>query len=142
MNRMIFVNLPVKDLKASMAFFQALDWSFNPDYTDENAACLILSDTIYVMLLKEDFYKSFTHKEIPDTKTHSEVILAISADSRNDVDLLVDKAFAAGATHYNDPQVYDFMYSRSFQDPDHHLWEVVYMEEVKPEEVKPEEVKQ
>lgn len=134
MPRMIFVNLPVKDLKASMAFFEALDWTFNPDYTDENAACLVLSDTIYVMLLKEDFYKSFTHKEIPDTRTHSEVILCISAESREAVDALVQKAFAAGASHYNEPQIYDFMYSWSFQDPDYHLWEVVYMEEAQPEE--------
>jgi len=134
MNRMIFVNLPVKDLKVSMSFFQALGWTFNPTYTNDDAACLVISDTIYVMLLKEDFYKSFTHKEIPDTKVYSEVIMALSADSREDVDILVDKAFAAGATYYNDPQVYDFMYSRSFQDPDQHLWEVVFMEEVKPEE--------
>ena len=124
----IFVNLPVKDLERSKNFFTALGYSFNSQFTDENAACLVISDNIYAMLLVEPFFKSFTQKEITDTSHSTEAILALGVDSREQVDELADKAMAAGAGKYNDPSDQGFMYSRSFQDPDGHLWEVLYMD--------------
>ncbi|PSR53450.1 glyoxalase/bleomycin resistance/extradiol dioxygenase family protein [Adhaeribacter arboris] len=124
----IFVNLPVKDLNKSIEFFKNLGYSFNPQFTDENATCLIISDTIYVMLLVEPFFKSFTKKAIPDTTQNAQVILALSAESREGVDDLVNKAIAAGATTPNDKQDQGFMYGWGFQDLDGHLWEVMYMD--------------
>ncbi|MFH8927464.1 VOC family protein [Streptomyces pristinaespiralis] len=128
MAQMIFVNLPVKDLEASKAFWGKLGYSFNPQFTDESAACLVFSDTVFAMLLTEARFKDFTKKDIADAATSTEVILALSADSREKVDELVDAALAAGGAPSNDPQDYGFMYGRSFQDPDHHLWEVIWMD--------------
>jgi predicted lactoylglutathione lyase len=124
----IFVNLPVKDLKKSMEFFTGLGFSFNPQFTDENAACLVFSDSIYAMLLTEKFFKTFVTKEIADTTKTIEVINALFLDSRKEVDELVDKALKAGAGKYREPDEMDFMYSRSFSDLDGHLWEVGYMD--------------
>lgn len=124
----IFVNLPVKDLKKSMEFFTSLGFSFNPQFTDENAACLVFSESIYAMLLTEKFFKTFVTKEIADTNKTTEVINALFLDSRKAVDELVDKAMQAGAKKYRDPDEMDFMYSRSFSDLDGHLWEVGYMD--------------
>ncbi|MEV4685163.1 VOC family protein [Streptomyces kurssanovii] len=128
MAQMIFVNLPVKDLEASKAFWGKLGYSFNPQFSDESGACLVFSDTVFAMLLTEARFKDFTKKDIADSATSTEVILALSADSREKVDELVDAALASGGSPSNDPQDYGFMYGRSFQDPDHHLWEVVWMD--------------
>ncbi|WP_262387166.1 VOC family protein [Streptomyces sp. TRM49041] len=134
--QMIFVNLPVKDLEAAKAFWTKLGFSFNPQFTDENAACLVFSDTIFAMLLTEPYFKNFTKKEIADSSATTEAIVALSAESRAKVDELADAALASGGSPANEPQEYgDFMYSRSFQDPDHHMWEVVWMDVAKmPEE--------
>ncbi len=124
----IFVNLPVKDLRRSMDFFTALGFSFNQQFTDENAACLVISEDIYAMLLTEPFFKSFIKKEIADASRETETIVALTVESRGRVDELADKALAAGGQFANDPMDQGFMYSRSFQDPDGHLWEIVYMD--------------
>jgi predicted lactoylglutathione lyase len=130
MSRMIFVNLPVSDLQRSKDFFTALGYSFNPQFTDENAACLVIDEGhIYAMLLTPGFFTRFTKKSIADATTTTEVILALSADSRAGVDEIVDKALANGGTPSNETDDQGFMYSRSFQDPDGHLWEVLYMNE-------------
>ncbi|MPZ67277.1 MAG: glyoxalase/bleomycin resistance/extradiol dioxygenase family protein [Pseudonocardiaceae bacterium] len=128
MSRKIFVNLPVKNLTKSVDFFSRLGFEFNPQFTDENATAMIISEEAFVMLLVEDFYKSFTTKQIADTATHSEAILAISADSRDEVDDLVNKALAAGGQPANDPMDEGPMYGWSFHDLDGHLWEVMYMD--------------
>lgn len=128
MSKQIFVNLPVKDLNRSMDFFTKLGFQINKQFTNENGAAIVISDTIYFMLLVEKFFNTFTTKKIIDTKTEVEVINALMVDSRKEVDELVDKAFKAGANKYRDPEELGFMYSRSFQDPDGHLWEVGYMD--------------
>ncbi|MCE3200172.1 VOC family protein [Paenibacillus sonchi] len=125
----LFVNLPVNDLQASINFFTALGFEFNLQYTDENATCLIINDNTFAMLLTKEFFKTFVSKEITDTSSHTEVIMAFSASSRAEVDELVHKALAAGGKKYNDPVDHGFMYSWSFQDIDGHLWETMYMEE-------------
>ena len=124
----IFVNLPVKNLDRSIQFFTKLGYSFNPQFTDEKATCMIISEDIYVMLLTEPFFKTFISKQVADTNQTTEVILALSTDNRKEVDLLVEKAFAAGATRHNDPQDFGWMYQHGFQDLDGHLWEVFYMD--------------
>lgn len=129
MSTQIFVNLPVKDLERSMDFFTALGYSFNKQFTDENAACLVIDeDHVYAMLLTHDAFRRFTKKEVADTSTSTEAIIALSAESRDAVDALVDKALASGGSASNEPDDEDFMYGRSFQDPDGHLWEVFYMD--------------
>ena len=128
MSTKIFVNLPVKDLERSKKFFTALGYSFNPQFTDENAACLVISDDIYAMLLTEPFFKGFMKKEIADSSKTTEVIIALSADSKAEVDQLADKAIEAGAKPVMDPSDLGFMYSRSFLDPDGHHWEVFWMD--------------
>ena len=122
----IFVNLPVKDLKKSKVFFEKLGYSFNPQFTNDDGGCLVISDTIYVMLLTEPFFKTFTKKAIVDATKGTEVIIAISVETKDLVNEVVDKALNAGATKSNDPQDYGWMYSWSFQDLDGHLWEVLY----------------
>ncbi|MDB5262125.1 MAG: extradiol dioxygenase [Adhaeribacter sp.] len=128
MSTKIFVNLPVKDLNKSIQFFTQLGFSFNAQFTNEKATCMIVSEDIYVMLLVEEFFKTFTKKEISDATKSTEVILCLSADSREQVDALVNKAFAAGGTASNFDQDQGFMYGRSFQDLDGHLWEVMFMD--------------
>lgn len=125
----IFVNLPVKDLDNSMEFFSELGFEFNEQMTDKNAACLIIGPNIYAMLLTEDFFKSFTKKTLADSKTTTEVIISISADSKAEVDELVNNALAAGGEASNERMNNEFMYGWSFQDIDGHLWEVMYMPE-------------
>jgi predicted lactoylglutathione lyase len=122
----IFVNLPVKDLNQSKSFFEKLGYSFNPQFTNEEGACMVISDTIYVMLLVEPFFKTFIKKEIANATKTTEVILAISTESKKKVDELADKALKIGGAKANDPQDYGWMYSRSFQDLDGHQWEVLY----------------
>jgi predicted lactoylglutathione lyase len=124
----IFVNLPVKDLKKSMDFFTSLGYTFNQQFTDENAACLVISEDIFTMLLTQPFFKSFTNKEINDTSKSAQVIIALSSESRQAVDELVNKAVAAGGTIPKPAQDHGFMYSHSFEDLDGHLWETVYMD--------------
>jgi predicted lactoylglutathione lyase len=128
MARQLFVNLPVKDLEKTIDFFTALGFSFNPQFTDETATCMIVSDDIFVMLLTEKKFKAFTPKEISDAAKTSEVLLALSLDNREQVDEMVRKAVAAGGTTYSDPNDHGFMYQHGFQDPDGHIWEVFYMD--------------
>ncbi|MEW2138572.1 VOC family protein [Streptomyces sp. NPDC005409] len=126
--QMIFVNLPVKDLDASKAFWSKLGYSFNAQFTDENCASMVISDTIVAMLLAEARYKDFTHKEIADATTTSEVLLCLSAPSRAAVDELVDGALAAGATEPRPAQDHGVMYGRAFDDLDGHTWEIMWMD--------------
>jgi len=124
----IFVNLPVKNLQKSIDFFTRLGFSFNPQFTDETATCMIVSDDIFVMLLTHEKFKTFTPKEICDSSTSTEVLVALSSEGRENVDETVRKAVAAGGSTYNEPQDHGFMYGHGFQDPDGHIWEVIYME--------------
>jgi predicted lactoylglutathione lyase len=128
MTTKIFVNLPVKDLDRSMDFFTELGYSFDPEFTDEQAGCLVISDDIYAMLLVEPFFQSFTPKQVVDATRSTEAILAIGVDDRQQVDTLVDKALTAGAQPATEPMDQEGMYMRSFQDLDGHLWEVFHME--------------
>ncbi|MCP3817613.1 VOC family protein [Streptomyces sp. A3M-1-3] len=128
MTTMIFVNLPVKNLETTKAFWSKLGYSFNDQFSDENSACLVISDTIYAMLLTEPRFKDFTKKEIADSSKSTEVVLCLSAESRAKVDELADGALGAGGSEANEPQDHGFMYGRSFQDPDGHLWEVMWMD--------------
>lgn len=126
--RKIFVNLPVADLDRSVEFFTKLGFAFDARFTDETATCMILSDEAFVMLLRTAKFEGFVSKELCDTSTHIEAILALSADSRDDVDNLVNTALAAGGAPANDPTDHGFMYGRSFHDPDGHLWEAFWMD--------------
>lgn len=127
MSRMIFVNLPVKDLTASMAFYTALGFSNNPHFTDDTAACMVLSKEIYVMLLTHDKWRQFTNRPIPAT-TSSEVMLALSCDNRDAVDTMNNAAKQGGTADINPVQDLGFMYSRAFTDPDGHIWEPFWMD--------------
>ncbi|MBP9828324.1 VOC family protein [Patescibacteria group bacterium] len=124
----VFINLPVKDLAASQAFFVQLGYSFNPQFTDETAACLVISETIYAMLLTHEKFAQFTKKKVVDASTATEVLLALSFDSRAEVDELLAKALKAGGNEHRDPEDHGFMYSRSFEDLDGHIWEVFWMD--------------
>ncbi|WP_437573722.1 VOC family protein [Sorangium sp. So ce887] len=126
--RKIFVNLSVRDLKRSMEFFSKLGFEFNPQFTDENAACMVISEEAYVMLLAEPYFKTFTKKAICSTSTHTEGLFALSCSSRGEVDEMVKKALAAGGSHAMDPQDHGFMYGSSFYDLDGHHWEVLWMD--------------
>ncbi|MBE4716770.1 VOC family protein [Pseudarthrobacter sp. AB1] len=128
----IYVNLPVKDLKRSVDFFTALGFSFNPDYTDENATCMIINDNAFVMLLVEGFFKTFTSRDVADATSSTEAIVAFSVDSKEDVDATVRKALAAGGAPSQEVQDYGFMYNHSFQDLDGHLWEVLWTDAAGP----------
>jgi predicted lactoylglutathione lyase len=128
MSTMIFVNLPVKDLKRSVEFFTKLGYTFNPQFTDENATCMVVSENIFVMLLVESYFKTFTHKPVADATQTTEVLIALSAESRAAVDDLVAKAVAAGGTTPMPAKDYGFMYQHGYQDLDGHMWEVVWMD--------------
>ena len=128
MDRMIFVNLAVRDLKKSMDFFSNLGFAFNPQFTDEKAACMIISDKAFVMLLTEPFFRGFTKLEPADTTRHTEGMFALSCESRAEVDQMVRKAIDAGGRHAMDPQDHGFMYGWSFYDLDGHHWEVMWMD--------------
>lgn len=128
MTTRIFVNLPVKNLNKSVEFFTRLGFSFNPQFTDETATCMIVGENIFVMLLTEAKFKTFTPKQICDATKSTEVLLALSLASRTEVDDMVRKAVAAGGSTYSEPQDYDFMYSHGFQDFDGHIWEAFFME--------------
>lgn len=124
----IFVNLPVKSLDRSVAFFRQLGYSFDAKFTDENATCMIVGDNIFVMLLVEPFFQGFTPKPIADARATTEAIIAIALESRAAVDALADKALSAGGTASSEPIDLGFMYQRGYQDPDGHLWEVFHMD--------------
>ena len=127
-SRMIFVNLAVRDLKKSMAFFSKLGFEFNPKFTDDNAACMIVSDQASVMLLAEPFFKGFTKRELCDTSRQTEGLFALSCASRAEVDEMVNKAVAAGGSHAMPAQDHGFMYGWSFYDLDGHHWEPMWMD--------------
>jgi predicted lactoylglutathione lyase len=129
----IFVNLPVRNLDQSVAFFTRLGYKFNPQFTDENATCMIVSEDIYVMLLVEHYFKTFTPKPIADAMKTTEVLLCLSCESRAQVDEIVAKAVAAGGTTPNKPQDHGFMYQHGYQDLDGHMWELVHMSGMPPQ---------
>ncbi|HQZ27480.1 MAG: glyoxalase/bleomycin resistance/extradiol dioxygenase family protein [Verrucomicrobiales bacterium] len=131
-NRKIFINLPVTNLPRSLAFFEALGFSCNPQFTDDTAACIVISDIIHVMLLTYPKFSGFTSKTICDTARSVEVLNCLSCTSREEVDDLVAKALAAGGSRYADPMDYGFMYQHSFADPDGHHWELVHLCEMPP----------
>ena len=124
----IFVNLPVKDLDRSVAFFTALGFTFNPQFTDKNATCMIISDSIFAMLLVEPFFKTFTPRALCDATTHTEAILALSVESKAKVDEMVGAALAAGGTEPRARTDLGFMYNCAFADPDGHIWEIFWMD--------------
>jgi predicted lactoylglutathione lyase len=127
MNKQIFINLPVVDLPKSMAFYKALGYSFNPQFTGNDAACVIISETITVMLLTHARFREFTPKAVCDTSKAVEVLMSLSCESRQEVDDLVAKALAAGGSTYDKPEDFGFMYTHSFLDPDGHGWGVLHM---------------
>ena len=122
------MNLPVKNLNKSIEFFTKLGYTFNPQFTDDTATCMIISDDIFAMLLTHDKFKSFTPKEICDATKSTEVLVCLSCESREQVDELVHKAVAAGGTTYNKPQDHGFMYGHGYQDLDGHIWELMWMD--------------
>ncbi|MEA2252185.1 MAG: uncharacterized protein QOG70_2427 [Solirubrobacteraceae bacterium] len=126
-SRLIFVNLPVRDLAASTAFFRAPGFAFDEKFTDESAACMVVSEQAYVMLLVEGRFADFTTKPVVDARVSTEAILAVSAESREAVDAFADAALNAGASRASDPMDHGFMYGRSFHDLDGHVWEVMWM---------------
>ena len=128
MSKQVFINLPVKDLNKSKAFFGALGYGFNPQFTNELGACMVVSDTIYAMLLTEPFFQTFTRKPVADARKGTEVLVCLSCDSREEVDALEAKAIAAGGSAPNAKQDHGFMYGHGFEDLDGHLWELVYMD--------------
>jgi len=127
-SRKMFVNLPIRDLTRTMEFFSKLGFEYNPKFTDDKAACMIVSEEAFVMLLSEPFFKTFTKKDIGNARSSTEAILAISCSSRDEVDGMVKKALAAGGKPAMDPQDHGFMYGWSFYDVDDHHWEVMWMD--------------
>lgn len=134
----MFVNLPVTDLPRSMAFYQKLGFSFNPQFTDETAACMVVSEENYAMLLTEKKFQEFTPKAIADSRKTAEVLVAISTGSRQAVDEMCRKAFANGGRKYKEPQDHGFMYAWGFEDPDGHTWEPFWMEPSFVQDAQPE----
>lgn len=128
MTTKIFVNLPVEDLDKSKAFFAKLGYRFNPQFTDETAACMVITDDIYAMLLTKAKFQEFTKKSVADATKTTEVLTCLSVDSKAKVDEMLDTALEAGATEARDPMDYGFMYGRSFNDLDGHIWEIIWMD--------------
>ena len=124
----IFINLPVSDLQKSVDFFTQLGFVFNPNFTDENATCMIVNEAAFVMLLVKPFFQSFTHKTLVDAHQSTEVLTALSRENRAEVDTFLEKALAAGATENRPADDLGFMYSRSFSDLDGHIWEIHWMD--------------
>lgn len=123
------MNLPVKDLEKSKVFFKGLGYEFNPQFTDDKAACMIISDTIFAMFLKEDYFETFTKKEVSDARKSTEVLIALDAASKEEVQQIVAKAKKLGAAIYSDPADHGWMYQHSFADLDGHQWEFAYLDE-------------
>jgi len=132
MHDQIFVNLPIKDLPRSVKFFESLGYTFNPQFTDENATCMVLGENLFAMLLVESYFRTFTDKDVGDAHRTKEVLLAVPVANREAVDALVDKALAAGAKEPRPAQDHGFMYQRSYDDLDGHTWEVFHMSEMPP----------
>jgi uncharacterized protein len=131
MGTKVFVNLPVKNLNKTVGFFTKVGYKFDPTFSDENSKCLIITESLSVMLLVEPLFKTYTSKEICDTGKSTEAILTLPADSRSQVDQLLRKIIDAGGIETGKPQEMGWAYERSFQDPDGHLWEVIFMEPLK-----------
>jgi predicted lactoylglutathione lyase len=127
----VFINLPVKDLEKSKTFFKGLGYSFNPQFTDEKAACMVISDTIYAMFLTETYFKTFTKKNVSDATVSTEVLFALDAASKEEVQTMVANAKKLGATIYSEPADHGWMYQHSFADLDGHQWEIAYLDETK-----------
>ncbi|MGV1916541.1 VOC family protein [uncultured Agrobacterium sp.] len=127
--RMIFVNMPVKNIETSKAFFTALGFSFNPEYSDERTLCMIVEKNIFVMLLQEERFRDFINGEIADAKSSTEVLTCLSASSREEIDSMLKTALSSGGQEWKPVQNHGFMYAGSFQDPDGHVWELVHMTE-------------
>jgi uncharacterized protein len=125
----IFINLSVKDVNKSTNFFKELGFEFNLQFSDETTSCMIISENIFAMIMNEERFKGFTNKEIVDTTTFTEAILTLSAESREQVERIVNKALSTGGKSLSEPQDHGFMYISGFQDLDGHLWEVAYMDE-------------
>lgn len=134
MPKQIFLNLPVADLPKSLAFYKALGFSNNPQFSDDSGACIVISETIYVMITTHDKFRQFTPKAVCDTSKAVEVLISLSCESRQEVDDLVAKALAAGGTTYDKPEDLGFMYSHSFVDPDGHGWGVLHMSGMPPKQ--------
>ena len=130
----IYINLPVSDLRRSMDFFRHLGFGFNLEFTDELSACMIIGPNIYAMLMTRERFSDFTRKPVSDAHQQTEVLIAIDAQSRQEVDTMVSKAIEAGGSIYADPQDHGWMYGHSFADPDGHQWEVIFMDEAEMEE--------
>lgn len=128
MAKQLFVNLPVKDLRQSMASFSRLGFTFDPRFTNEAGACLVIGQDSFVMLLTEEFFRTFTPNELCDARKNTEVLVCLSCESREQVDEAVRTAVAGGATTFREPQDHGFMYGHGFQDLDGHIWELIHME--------------
>ena len=129
MAKMIFVNLPVTDIKRATAFYESVGAVKNDQFCDDSTSCMVFSDTIFAMIMTHDKFRQFTPKAVADARTTSEVLICLSADSREDVDAIVEKAGSAGGTLDPGPkQDFGFMYGRSFEDPDGHIWEIMWMD--------------
>ena len=128
MPRQTYVNLPVKDVERSKEFFAKLGFSFEPRFSNETAACMIVGDTTFVMLLAEPFFQTFTTKKLCDATTTTEVLVALSCESREEVNSIVAAAVAAGGSVSREPEDRGFMYGHAFEDPDGHIWELIYMD--------------
>ncbi|MET0173016.1 VOC family protein [Agrobacterium vaccinii] len=127
--RMIFINLPVKNIETSKVFFTGLGFSFNPEYSDERTLCMIVEKNIFVMLLQEDRFREFINGDIADATSTKEVLNCLSAGSREEIDKMLATALASGGREWKPVQDHGFMYGGSFQDPDGHVWELVHMTE-------------
>jgi uncharacterized protein len=127
MSAKIFVNLPIKNLDRSVEFFTELGFKFNPEFTDQTTTCMIVSEHIFVMLLTEDKFKTFTPNPICDATKSTEVLVCLSLETRSQVDQIIQKAILAGGKTYNEPQDHGFMYGHGFQDLDGHIWEFIYI---------------
>jgi uncharacterized protein len=127
MAREIYVNLPVRDLEHSKRFFSSLGFGFEPKFSDDKAACMIVADNIHVMLLSEPFFRTFTSKTLCDTQKSTEVLVCLSCESDGEIDALVAKATEAGGKAAREPKDHGFMYEHAFEDPDGHIWELVHM---------------
>lgn len=125
---MIFVNLPVQDLERSRTYFSALGYTFNPQFTDDNATCMVISDSIFAMLLVRPYFATFTPREIVDARAATEVLIGLAADSREEVDRIADAALAAGGVEHRPAADHGFMYQRAIADLDGHVWEYLWMD--------------
>ncbi len=125
----VFINLPVKDLEKSTTFFKGLGYNFNPQFTDEKAACMVINDNIYAMLLTESYFSTFTKKQVSDAKQCTEVLIALDAASKDEVKQIVARAEKLGAAIYSEPADHGWMYQHSFADLDGHQWEFAYLDE-------------